>query len=354
MSRAVSAATVERQQFDERVVVGDVDRPAVGGSNGGIENRVRIGEPLRSGVVEVRQRARFERGCGGLVARHRTCRIAGNRLVQPLDPFGRIEPPVAQLDQPLSCVRDGGGARVVCIVGGGGVRRQPVGERKRLEGGGRGVARVVAFAEPRTEPERPHLVEPAVQDAEGRVVVARDDDQLMVGTDARVAPDTTQEEHGKTDQLLLKAKRQYQAACRGEDRLRKDMLDDRRFRLGRLGDESFQWPENVYIQRKQEHRAVLQTNRMPAFVALARNAVLSANIRPHVQPVDDKADVKTAEVLGALIRNTEHLSQVEAVYTTAIDSMAENGRGYVQVVKFSDRCPDLHDHPVTGARCCEA
>ena len=110
------------------------------------------------------------------------------------------------------------------------------------------------------------------------------------------------------------------------------MLDDRRFRLGRLGDESFQWPENVYIQRKQEHRAVLQTNRMPAFVALARNAVLSANIRPHVQPVDDKADVKTAEVLGALIRNTEHLSQVEAVYTTAIDSMAENGRGYVQVV----------------------
>ena len=42
------------------------------------------------------------------------------------------------------------------------------------------------------------------------------------------SPDTTQEEHGKTDQLLLKAKRQYQAACRGEDRLRKDMLDDRR------------------------------------------------------------------------------------------------------------------------------
>ena len=71
---------------------------------------------------------------------------------------------------------------------------------------------------------------------------------------------------------------------------------------------------------------------MPAFVALARTAVLSANLRPHVQPVDDKADVKTAEVISALIRNTEHLSQVEAVYATAIDSMSENGRGYVQVV----------------------
>ena len=66
---------------------------------------------------------------------------------------------------------------------------------------------------------------------------------------------------------------------------------------------------------------------MPAFVALARNAVLSANLRPHVQPVDDKADVKTAEVISALIRNTEHLSQVEAVYSTAIDSMSEKWPG---------------------------
>ena len=146
------------------------------------------------------------------------------------------------------------------------------------------------------------------------------------------SPDTTQEEHDKTDQLLLKAKRQYQAACRAEDRLRKDMLDDRRFRLGRLGDESFQWPEGVYQSRRREKRATLQINRMPAFVALARNSVIGANIRPKVQPVDDKADVRTAEVLNSLIRNTEHLSQGDAVYATAIDSMAENGRGYVQII----------------------
>ena len=144
------------------------------------------------------------------------------------------------------------------------------------------------------------------------------------------SPDTTKEEHGKVARLLLKAKKQYQAGQRAEARLRRDMQDDRRFRLGRLGDESFQWPDRVWQQRKSERRATLQTNRMPAFVALARNAVLAANLRPHVQPVDDKADVKTAEVLGALIRNTEHLSQVEAVYTSAIDSMAENGRGYLR------------------------
>ena len=106
----ISAATVERQQFGERVVIGNVGGPTVRARDGGIKFRVGIREPLRAGVVKARQRARLERGCGGLVARPRTCRIAGNRLVQPLDPFGRVEPPVAQLDQPLGCVRDGGGA----------------------------------------------------------------------------------------------------------------------------------------------------------------------------------------------------------------------------------------------------
>ena len=47
------------------------------------------------------------------------------------------------------------------------------------------------------------------------------------------SPDTTKEEHGKIDPLLLKAKTQDQAAVRGEARLRQDMEDDRRFRLGR-------------------------------------------------------------------------------------------------------------------------
>ena len=69
---------------------------------------MRVGEPCRASVVKARQCACLERGGGGLVARHRTCRMAGNWLVQPLDPFGWVEPPVAQLDQPLGCVSDAG------------------------------------------------------------------------------------------------------------------------------------------------------------------------------------------------------------------------------------------------------
>ena len=44
----------------------------------------------------------FERLRRVLVAGNRPFRIAGDRLVDPLDPFGRVAPPVAQLYQPLS------------------------------------------------------------------------------------------------------------------------------------------------------------------------------------------------------------------------------------------------------------
>ena len=74
----------------------------VRGSHHRVKSVVRVGEPLRAGVVEVRQGALLEGLLRIVVARNRTLRVAGNRPVDPLDPFGRVEPAVAQLDQPLS------------------------------------------------------------------------------------------------------------------------------------------------------------------------------------------------------------------------------------------------------------
>ena len=76
--------------------------PTVRGSHGSVKGCVGIDEPLGAGVVEVRQRALPERLCRVLVAGNRPLRIAADRLVHPLDPLGRVEPAVAQLDQPLS------------------------------------------------------------------------------------------------------------------------------------------------------------------------------------------------------------------------------------------------------------
>ena len=115
----------------------------------------------------------------------------------------------------------------------------------------------------------------------------------------RTPPTPPRRKARKTSELLMRAKRQYQAACTGEDRLRKDMEDDRRFRLGRLGDEEF--PMAVRHLPGPDAREAAVSSRPTACrrsLALARNAVLGANLRPNVQPVDDQADVKTADGAG--------------------------------------------------------
>ena len=92
-------AAVERQQLAENIVAGDVLRPTVRGSHSRVKGFVRVDEPLRAGVVEVRQRALLEHLGRVLVARNQPLRIPGDRLVNSLDPFGRVEPAITHLDE---------------------------------------------------------------------------------------------------------------------------------------------------------------------------------------------------------------------------------------------------------------
>ena len=130
---------------------------------------MRIGQPLRASVVQIGQGAFLEFFRYVLVAWHRTLGIAGDRLVYPLHPFGRIEPTVAQLDQPPGGLGNSNGVWIVGIVGSRNVGRQPGWKWKRLKGRGRRVTRTVFQGG--TKSERPRFVKSAVQDAESRVVV---------------------------------------------------------------------------------------------------------------------------------------------------------------------------------------
>ena len=145
------SAVVERQQLAENVVVRDVRRPIVGGSYSRVKGLVCIGEPLRAGVVEVCQRAFFERFRRLFVARYGPLRVAGNRLVGPLDPFGRVEPAVTQFDEASGFLGYSHGTRVGGVLGCRSVRSHAGRERERVEGGCRRVAWVVALAKPCTE-----------------------------------------------------------------------------------------------------------------------------------------------------------------------------------------------------------
>ena len=125
------------------MVVGDIRGPAIGGRDGCVEDSVGVDELLRAGVVEVGEGALFELlGCG-FVAGDRALGIARNWLVQPFQPFGRVEPAVAQFDQPPWSPGNGDGGQVAGVFSSGKVGRWPVREREGLQGGGGRVTRAV-------------------------------------------------------------------------------------------------------------------------------------------------------------------------------------------------------------------
>ena len=112
---------------------------------------------------------------------------------------------------------------------------------------------------------------------------------------------------------------------------RNTMLEDLKF--ARLGE---QWDENTRDDRMRQGRPVLTINKMPSF---ARQIVNEARLnKPSIKihPADDKADVKTAEVMNGLIRNIEYCSNAEVAYDTGLEYAVYCGIGYFRIdVEYS-------------------
>ena len=133
---------------------------------------MRVGQPLRTRVVQVGQRALLQLLRRRFVLGQDAVGIAGHHLGLAHHQVLGVEPVLAQFVQP----RGGGGdrlrARIVGIIGGGDVGGQAFGEGEGFEGGRRGVAG--SIFQRSAHPQRPEFVEARVEDAEAGVVVAGD------------------------------------------------------------------------------------------------------------------------------------------------------------------------------------
>lgn len=92
-----------------------------------------------------------------------------------------------------------------------------------------------------------------------------------------------------------------------------------------------QWPEAVRRQREQEGRPCLVVDQLGS---VCRQVVNDSRLNKpsiHVKAVDSKADPKTAEIYGGLIRNIEYSSNADVAYDTGIDYAVTSGRGYWRV-----------------------
>lgn len=130
----------------------------------------------------------------------------------------------------------------------------------------------------------------------------------------------------RDEDLLETAHQRFLLAEEAEKDIREAYLEDMRFRAGD------QWHDADKREREIDRRPVLTTNRMHQSVRQVTNDQRQNRPSIKVHPVDDKADVETAEIFQGIIRHIEYNSAADAAYDTATETTATGGIGYFRIV----------------------
>lgn len=110
-----------------------------------------------------------------------------------------------------------------------------------------------------------------------------------------------------------------------------------------------QWDERARKQRELDGRPCLTINKLPTFLHQVTNDQRQNVPSIKVSPVDDHADVKTAEIIQGMIRHMEYSSNADVAYDTAVNSAAAIGFGYFRLV--TDFCsPESFDQDIKFKR----
>lgn len=133
-------------------------------------------------------------------------------------------------------------------------------------------------------------------------------------------------EKSKADDEIIAEANARRARCLAfeADNLR-DARDDFRKLAGH------HWPEEAIRQREVERRPCITINKLPAFLHNVTNDQRQNKLGIKVHPVDDGADIDTAEVLQGIIRHIEYASGADATYDTAAFHAAACGFGFFRI-----------------------
>jgi len=85
-------------------------------------------------------------------------------------------------------------------------------------------------------------------------------------------------------------------------------------------------------------RPCLTINKLPQHVRQVTNDMRQNRPGAKVIPVDDKADVKVAEIFNGMIRHIEYISDADVAYDTACENQVAYGEGYIRLL--TEYCDD--------------
>ena len=124
------------------------------------------------------------------------------------------------------------------------------------------------------------------------------------------------------EELLKK----YEMAKSHYDNLYDECNGDWRFLHG-----EGQWDARAKRSRDEDGRPCLTLNQMLPYAQQVVNDIRQAKMAIRVSPVDDFADVETADVLQGTIRNIERQSNAASVYSTAALNAVGAGIGWIKI-----------------------
>lgn len=152
----------------------------------------------------------------------------------------------------------------------------------------------------------------------------------------KVAPDT------QADDDILEEARDRRKQCEdAEAENYPNAIDDLLFLSGGLN----QWDPLAAQIRTQEMRPCLTVNNLPTFLHQVTNEHRQNKPAVKVHPVDDDADVETAEINQGLIRHIEYDSNASVAYDRAVNSAAAIGFGWFRLVTEFES-PDSFDQKI--------
>lgn len=147
--------------------------------------------------------------------------------------------------------------------------------------------------------------------------------------------DELDEKKGRTDESILEeAKERFEKCVDEYAEERAKQLEDLVF------CDLEQWPPEIRAARENDitgARPCLTVDKIGQYITQVVNDMRQNRAAVKVRPVDDGADVKTAEVFQGVIRHIEGQSSADVAYLTAGESAVKIGEGYFRfITDFED------------------
>lgn len=138
----------------------------------------------------------------------------------------------------------------------------------------------------------------------------------------------------KDEDILEELRDRYKTATQGWDHIYEEVTNDLKFVYDIEGG---QWPESIRTARENDKRPVITGNKLLKFVRQLRGDFLQNRPRMKIVPVDNKADVKMAEIYNGLVRQIEYLSDASIAYDTGYMHATSSSVGYFRIIsKYAD------------------